>query len=129
MPKKLKLLIVDDEKDICKFVKMVFKNKGFLVYNALTGRNAVKIAKKVKPDIVLMDLYLRKGIDGIQALCQISKISPKTKCIMVTWEKAKGKIMEAKKLGAVSYLTKPLTVKDLIKAVSKLLKGLKKARK
>lgn len=129
MPKKLKLLIVDDEKDICKFVRIVFKNRGFLVYNALTGRNAVKIAKKVKPDIVLMDLYLRKGIDGIQALYQISKISPKTKCIMVTWEKAKGKTMEAKKLGAVLYLTKPLTVKDLIKAVDKLLKGLKKARK
>ena len=129
MPRKLKLLIVDDEKDICKFVRIVFKNRGFLVYNALTGRNAIKIAKKVKPDIVLLDLYLRKGIDGIQALCQISKISPKTKCIMVTWEKAKGKAMEAKKLGAVLYLTKPLTVKDLIKAVSKLLKGLKKARK
>jgi len=129
MPKKPKLLIVDDEKYICKFVKMVFRNKGFLVYNVLTGRNAVKIAKKVKPDIVLMDLYLRKSIDGLHALCQINKMSPKSKCIMVTWEKAKGKITEAKKLGVVLYLTKPLTVKDLIKAVSKLLKGLKKARK
>ena len=127
MPKKkIKLLIVDDEKDICGFVKRLFKKKGFLVYGALSGSQAVKITQKVKPDIALLDIYLRKGIDGLTALKEIRKIAPLCQCVMVTWDKTEARVKEAKAIGAVSYLTKPLTIDQLLRVVSRVAKNIRK---
>lgn len=124
--KKLKLLILDDEKDICKFIKLLFRKKGFLTYSALSGGAAVKIAKKVKPDIALLDIYLKRGISGLDTLRQIKKAVPACKCIMVTWDKAKEKVKEAKKMGAVSYLVKPLTIDQLAKTVKREVSRLRR---
>ncbi|MEW6101229.1 MAG: response regulator [Candidatus Omnitrophota bacterium] len=122
---KKKLLIVDDEKDICKFAKLIFQKRGFLVYTALSGGSAVKIAKRVKPDIALLDLYLKRGISGLETLRKIKKAAPLCKCVMVTWEKEKSRIKEAKELGVVSYLTKPLTIEQLLKAVKRISRSRK----
>lgn len=120
--KKMKLLIVDDEKDICSFVKMLFRKTGFLVYGATSGRQAVSLAKKIKPDIALIDIHLKTGIDGLEVLRQTREISPPCRCAMVTWDKTQGKMKEAKSLGAASYLTKPLTAKQLLQVVSRIAK-------
>jgi DNA-binding NtrC family response regulator len=124
--KKMKLLIVDDEKDICKFAKLLFKNEGFLTYSALSNREAIRIAKKIKPQIALLDVYLKRGRSGLDTLKQIRNIVPSCKCIMVTWDKAGGKVKEAKALGAFSYLTKPLTIDQLLKVVNRAVKGIRK---
>jgi len=124
--RKIKLLVVDDEKDICKFVKLIFKKKGFLVYSAFSGEAAIRIARRTKPDIALLDIYLKKGIDGLETLKGISKVALYCKCIMVTWDKAEDKIKEARREGAVSYLVKPLTIEQLLKVVSRVVKGLRK---
>ena len=120
--KKKKLLVVDDEKDICKFVKLLFKKRGFLVYSALSGVKAIQAAQRIRPDIALLDIHLKKGIDGLEVLRQIRARMPSCRCVMVTWDNAQAKMKEAKKLGAVSYLTKPLTVSQLIKVVSRVMK-------
>lgn len=122
MFKKLKLLILDDEKDICRFVKLLFTKKGFSVYTALTKDSAVRIAKKVKPDIALLDIYLKKGITGLDTLKQIEKAVPSCKCVMVTWDRAEAMVKKAKELGAVSYLVKPLTIDQLLKVVNRAVK-------
>jgi len=119
---KIKLLVVDDERDICRFVKQLFEKKGFLVSTALSGRGALKIAKRLKPDIALLDIYLKKGWDGMETLKRIRRILPRCRCLMVTWDKTKDKKEGAKKLGAVSYLTKPLTVTRLYRIVNRLVK-------
>lgn len=124
--KKIKLLILDDEKDICKFVKLIFRKKGVLVYSALSGNQAIRLIKKVRPHIALLDIYLKKGMDGLRTLSKIRQIMPKCRCIMVTWDKAKNKIREAKNLGASSYLTKPLTVKQLLKVVMQTVRNIRK---
>ena len=124
--RKIKLLVVDDEKDICKFVKLIFKKKGFLVYSAFSGEAAIRIARRTKPDIALLDIYLKKGIDGLETLKGINKVALYCKCIMVTWDKAEDKIKEARREGAVSYLVKPLTIEQLLKVVSRVVKGLRK---
>jgi len=124
--KKYKLLVVDDEKDICKFVKRLFSKKGFLVYTAFSGNQAIKIASKIKPDIALLDIYLKRGLDGLQTLKRLRKISPQCHCLMVTWDKAEEKRKGAKKLGAVSYLTKPLTVTQLYQVVNRFIKNKRK---
>ena len=122
--KKVKLLIVDDEKDICKFITLLFKREGFLVYSASSSAAAMRIAKKTQPQIALLDIYLKRGESGIDILKQIMKFTTACKCIMVTWDKAERKIKEARALGAVSYLVKPLTVEQLLKVVSRVVKSL-----
>lgn len=124
--KKIKLLIVDDEKDICKFLKIIFKKRGFSVYSALSGKEAIRIAKKVKPNIALLDIYLKKGLNGFQTLKKIRESLPECRCAMITWDKAKERIREARHIGAVAYLTKPLTIKELSKWMNRLVRRLKR---
>jgi len=126
--KKIKLLVVDDEKDICSFVKLLFKKEGFLVYSALSGSEAIAVVKKVKPDIVLLDIHMKKGMDGIQILREIEEINPQSRCLMVTWDSSQAKMKEAKHLGAVSYLTKPLTVSQLLKVVNRVVAARKRGK-
>jgi CheY-like chemotaxis protein len=123
--KKLKLLIVDDEKDICTFVKILFRKKGFSVYSALSGVKAVQLAKKVKPHVALLDIHLKTGITGLEVLKQINESLPNCRCVMVTWDKMK----EAKTLGAADYLTKPLTTAQLFKVVNRVAKIIKREAK
>lgn len=124
--RKIKLLVVDDEKEICEFVKLLFSKRGFLVYTALSGGEAINIARKARPEIILIDIHLEKGIDGLRLLKQIRGFLPGCRCIMVTWDKAQAKIKEAKKLGAVSYLAKPLTVSQLFKTVDSIAAGIER---
>jgi len=127
--KKIKLLVVDDEKDICNFVKLLFKKEGFLVYSALSGVKAVQLAKKVKPHVALLDIHLKTGITGLEVLKQLKESLPSCRCVMVTWDKAQEKIKEAKALGAVSYLTKPLTTNQLIKVIERVTKNIERGDK
>jgi len=121
MPNKEKtLLIIDDEKDICDFEKAYFEKKGFKVFTAHTGETGINLAKSKKPDGVIIDVHLSKGISGIEALQRIRLTQAKCQCIMVTWDKEKAK--EAKNLGAAGYIIKPNDIKELEKIVRKVLK-------
>jgi len=124
--KRVKLLVVDDEKDICSFVKLLFRKKGFLAYSALSGVGALRLAKKIKPDIALLDIHLRGAINGIEVLNLLRQGLPDCRCVMVTWDKEQAKMKEAKKLGAVSYLTKPLTTTQLLRVIDAVAKGIRK---
>lgn len=121
--KKRKLLVVDDEKEICKFVKILFDKEGFLTYSALSSAEAIRIAKKAQPQVALLDIYLKRGKSGLDTLKQIRMVAPSCKCIMVTWDKAEDKIKKAKLEGAVAYLTKPLTTDQLLKVVNRVVKN------
>lgn len=124
--KKLKLLVVDDEKDICSFVKLLFKKEGFLTYSALSGTEALRLSKRIKPDIALLDIHLRTGLSGLDVLKGIRKSVPPCRCVMVTWDKAQEKMKEARLIGASDYLTKPLTTAQLLKVVNRISKTIKK---
>jgi DNA-binding NtrC family response regulator len=115
--RKIKLLIVDDEKDICAFVKMFFRKRGFLTYSALSGIQALSVIKKVKPHITLLDIHLKKGMDGMEVLKRAVAIAPDCRYVMITWDKTQAKIKQAKGLGVAAYLTKPLSTTQLLKVV------------
>jgi len=117
-----KLLVVDDESDICDFVKTFFKDRGFHVLTALNGEEALSVAKKERPDLVLLDIKM-KGMDGLAALRHIKEFDRSIKIIMVTALEDQDKIHEAYKLGACDYITKPLILDYLEQAVLKNLKG------
>lgn len=117
-----KILVVDDETDICDFVKTFFKDRGFYVFTAFSGDEAISMAKKDRPDLVLLDIKM-KGMDGLAALKHIKELDRSIKVIMVTALEDQDKMREAYKLGACDYITKPLILDHLEQAVLKNLKG------
>lgn len=124
LKKRIKLLIIDDEKDICAFEKSYFKRRNLTVHTAQTATKALTLAKKIKPEVVLIDIHMTKGISGLEILEKLRKVSPLCKCIIVSWDK--DKISQAKELGAVDFLIKPIELPSLEKAVYKIIKKLEK---
>lgn len=116
-----KILVVDDEQDICDFVKNFFQERGYEVLTALGGEEALEIIKNEKPELVLLDIKM-KGMDGIATLKHIKEMNRHQKVIMVTALEDQDKIAESCKLGACEYITKPLILDYLEQTVEKTLK-------
>ena len=129
MGKGIKILILDDERDICKFSKELFVKRGFDAYTALTGKSAINTVKRIKPQIAILDIYLQGEVDGIEVLKFIKENQPNCFCIMVTREDDKEMIEKVRQLGAADYLTKPLTVRELDRAVNKVSSKIRKEAK
>ena len=119
MTQKPKLLVVDDEIDICNFVKSFFEMRGFVVSTALNGDEAMAKLLEVNPDLVILDIMMRRDGEGLEYLPKIKKALPSVKVIMITGVDDDESIMTAKKLGADDYITKPLALEYLENNVMK----------
>jgi len=107
-----KMLVVDDEVEICEFLKIFFEERGFKVQTANSGEEAIQAVTNIKPDVVLLDIHM-PGTDGLTVLREIKKKQPNLKVIMVTAIETNEKIEEAMRLGADNYITKPLSLEYL----------------
>lgn len=115
-----KMLVVDDEKDICEFVKNFFTDRGYNVSVAASGEDALAIVKAESPELVLLDVRMR-GMDGIATLKHIKEHDRNIKVIMVTALDDQERMDESSRLGACGYITKPLTLDHLEETVEKCL--------
>ncbi len=120
----LKLLVVDDEADICDFVKKFFKERDFDVLVAYNGKEALNIVESDKPDIVLLDVKM-PVMNGMEALTEIRKKDKSIKVIMVTAVDDVEKAEEAKRHGALEYITKPLVLEQLERTVFTIAEQIK----
>ena len=113
-----KLLIIDDDHNICDMLRLYFENEGFKVKTANDGIDGVNLFKMFEPDLVLLDIMMPKK-DGWQVCREIREISAKP-VIMIT---AKGEVFDkvlGLELGADDFIVKPFDMKELsarIKAV------------
>ena len=113
-----KLLIVDDDPNICDMLRLYFENEGYRVKTAFDGMEGISYFKSFEPDLVLLDIMMPKK-DGWQVCREIREISGKP-VIMIT---AKGEIFDkvlGLELGADDFIVKPFDMKELsarIKAV------------
>ena len=112
----LKLLVVDDEEEICDFLRSFFEERNFKVSTALSGEEALKKMETEQPDVCLLDIKM-PGLDGIQVLKEVKRRFPRIKVIMVTAIETTEKIEEAVRMGADNYITKPLSLEYLEKDV------------
>jgi len=107
-----KIMVVDDEYEICAFLKSFFEERLYEVVTAISGEEALKKIEKERPQVILLDLKM-PGKDGIEVLKEIKQRYPKIKVIMVTAVETSDKIEQAIKLGADNYITKPLSLEYL----------------
>jgi len=107
-----RLLVVDDEPEICDFLKSFFEDRDFDVQTALSGERALELVETFKPQVMLLDIKMG-SVDGIAVLRKVKEKAPKTKVIMVTALETTEKIEEAMRLGADNYITKPLSLEYL----------------
>jgi DNA-binding response OmpR family regulator len=112
----VKILVVDDEMDVCDFTKSFFEQRGFEVFTAADGDAALSVVETIRPDIVLLDIRM-KGMDGMEVLRHIKEMVPSMIVIMVTAVDDAEKMKEATNLGAKDYVTKPLILEELEKKV------------
>lgn len=123
--KKKKILIIEDEKALAEMYQERFIAEGFDVSLAFTAEEGLSLAKKRKPDLILLDILLPTQ-NGVSFLAKLRQ-DPKTKDITVVafsnYDEPQTK-EEALKLGAKAYLLKTsYTPKELVKEVKKYLSG------
>ncbi len=118
-----RLLVVDDEEEICDFLKSFFEDRQYIVETAHSGVQALEKVRKFNPHIILLDIQMPE-MDGMKALKIIKQENPQIKVIMVTAVETQEKIEESMRLGADNYITKPLSLEYLENDVQEKLKGL-----
>ena len=111
-----KLLIVDDEPDICEFARNFFKKRQIEVFIASGGRQALDLIAKENPDLILLDIRMEE-MTGIEVLRELRKSNPSVKVIMVSGVEDEGTIKEANDLGVIGYIHKPFILEELEKIV------------
>ncbi|MFA5167482.1 MAG: response regulator [Candidatus Omnitrophota bacterium] len=118
-----KLLVVDDDVEICEFLKSFFEDRDFKVAVAGNGTQALEQVALFHPEIVLLDIQM-PGMSGLQVLKKIKETYPRVKVIMVTAVETQEKIEEAMRFGADNYITKPLSLEYLEKDVQDKINSL-----
>ncbi len=116
-----KILIVDDEVSVRDSLRMIFK-KDYQVIMAGSAEEAIITVKSEEPDLIFLDIIMPEK-DGMQALKEIRGMHPQIPVIMLTATKTLKTAVEAMKLGAYDYITKPFDVEELKLIAQKALES------
>ena len=117
------ILVAEDERDIRELIAFTLRFGGFEVEEAANGIEAVEKARKLRPDLIILDVRMPKKT-GYEA-CQEIKGADETKDIPIVFLSAKGQEAEIKqgmKLGAVDYIIKPFEAELLPKRMAEILR-------
>jgi DNA-binding NtrC family response regulator len=113
MSQAANILLVDDEPGMLRYIRTLLEVDEHKVQTASTGEDAVEqVRRGLQPDLVLLDL-LMPGIDGLQTLEQLRHLRPGLKVVMLSCVNDTRKVVQAMRLGAIDYLTKPFQKAEL----------------
>jgi len=119
-PLKKKLLIVDDEVDVHYSFSRLLAKESLTIVTASSGEEGVRVLKKEKPDVVVMDIRMGKE-SGLDTLREMRRINPKQIVLMMTAYGTSQTAIEAMKLGAFDYLLKPFDIAQLMELIRRAL--------
>ncbi len=117
-----KILVIDDDPGVTRFLKNALEPEGYVVLAAINGLQGLTIARQIKPDVVILDVML-PGIDGYE-VCQRLKADSITRYIPVMMLSVKDKRADreiGERVGANEYLPKPVNLVDLLSTVETLV--------
>ncbi len=114
------VLVVDDEKNIVQLLKLYLSNEGYQVEAAYNGQEALDKARKLRPDLVVLDLMM-PGIDGLEVCRRLRKESDVPVIILTARGEDVDKIVGLE-VGADDYVTKPFNPRELVARVKAVLR-------
>lgn len=121
----VKIMVVDDSEFMHHMIKEIVDGNDYkIVGDALSGKEAIKKYKELKPDIVTMDINM-SDMNGIDVVKEIIKIDKEAKIIMCTARNEKSYMKKALEAGAYGYVVKPFLKKDIINIINEIM-GIKK---
>jgi len=116
-----RILLVDDEVNIRKMVGALLQSEGFETSEAPNGTAALGTVQQTAPDVVLLDLMMPGGLDGLQTLEELRRRLPDLPVIMMSGKASLADAVRATKAGAFQFLEKPLTPEGVLVAVRSAL--------
>lgn len=117
-----RILVVDDDLEMCGLLSDVLKGEGFSAITTHDSLEASKILKKEEFDIIITDLKM-KGLKGLDLLEETKQVSPLTPVVIITAFGTIESAIQAMKMGAYDYITKPFQMDELILTVRKALEN------
>ncbi len=115
--KNEKILIIDDMPEQRSMASRMLTDLGYTVYTAESGEAAVSFLQKESVDLLLLDMIMEPGIDGLETYRRILKIHPNQKALLVSGYSETDRVRAAQKLGAGAYVKKPYVLEELGLAV------------
>ncbi len=121
MSEAANILLVDDEPGMLRYIRTLLQVDDYKVETAATGEEALQRVKKgLEPDLILLDV-LMPGIDGLETLEQLRQMKPGVKVVMLSCVNDTRKVVQAMRLGAQDYLTKPFQKAELDAVIDQCL--------
>jgi DNA-binding NtrC family response regulator len=115
------ILIVDDEGDFLETLMNRLRKRNIGTIGCASGEEAVRLAKQHQFDVVILDIKMPGGMDGIETLREIKRIRPETEVILLTGHASLETSVEGMKQGAYDYLLKPIRLEDLLEKLVQAL--------
>jgi DNA-binding NarL/FixJ family response regulator len=124
MTRPYRLMLVEDHTILREGIRSLLSThpQFFVAGEAGDGREAFRMAEKLKPDLVLIDLTLPR-MNGLDAIREIRRLCPKTKILVLTVHKAEEYVFESLKSGADGYMLKDAGATELLLAIENILDG------
>ena len=116
----VRALVVDDEPQLSDLVRMGLRMAGWNVHVAHDGPSAVKIARDVRPDVLVLDVMM-PGFDGVEALVKIRAFSPNVPALFLTAKDAVADRITGLAAGGDDYVTKPFSMEELMLRLHRLV--------
>ena len=115
------VLIVDDEEDFLETIIKRLNKRQVDASGARSGEEALELLKEKTFDVVILDIKMPGGMDGIEALREMKKIQPLAEVILLTGHASVETSIEGMRLGAFDYLLKPIKLDDLLKKIAQAI--------
>jgi DNA-binding NtrC family response regulator len=109
-----RVLIVDDEKPFVDTLVNRFNKRNIDTTGVLSGEEALELMKEKLFDVVILDIKMPGGMDGIETLREIKRVQPLTEIILLTGHGSVETSIEGMRLGAFDYILKPVKLEDLL---------------
>ncbi|MCH6267597.1 response regulator transcription factor [Neobacillus citreus] len=123
----MKILLVDDERRIIEVLEAYLEREGYEIYSADNGIDALKKAKTLQPDLIILDLML-PDISG-EEVCRLVRKESDVPILMLTAKSAEDDRINGIVMGADDYLTKPFSPREVVVRVQAILRRVKKTEK
>jgi len=116
-----RVLVVDDEKDFVETLVTRLKGRNVDAFGVTSGEEAVELLKRTPFDVVILDIRMPGGMDGISALREMKKAQPGTEVILLTGHATVESSIQGLEVGAFDFLVKPVHLDELIEKIAQAL--------